>query len=212
MDPKKDDQSSGTKPWDQSFADDRDDQGNLSRTKRHRQSHNNRLITIILVAIIIIIAVGSLIYGLARQSAMNKPDNSMSVSSEQTSSASATSHKKAAKSASEKADSSSRASASSSSEEKAAKISSEQAIKTSEKKAAREQRATRASSSAKSTGSNTSKHSSSSTSGAKYATVGAGQGMYRVAVNNGISVERLKALNGLSDNANLTPGQKLRVK
>lgn len=67
---------SESKPWDQSFADDRDDSGNLSRTKRHRQNNNNRLITIILVAIIIIIAVGSLIYGLARQSAMNKPASS----------------------------------------------------------------------------------------------------------------------------------------
>lgn len=80
----------------------------MSRTKRHRQSHNNRLITIILVAIIILIAVGSLIYGLARQSAMNKPDNSMAVSSEQTSQSSSTHRKKAEKSASQQAASSSK--------------------------------------------------------------------------------------------------------
>ncbi|MCZ3393822.1 LysM peptidoglycan-binding domain-containing protein, partial [Enterococcus faecium] len=41
--------------------------------------------------------------------------------------------------------------------------------------------------------------SSSSTDGnASYATVQSGQGMYRVAVNNGISVQKLMELNGLT--------------
>lgn len=221
MDPKKDEHSSGSKPWDQSFADDRDDQGNLSRTKRHRQSHNNRLITIILVAIIILIAVGSLIYGLARQSAMNKPDNSMSVS-EQTSSSQSTTHKKAAKAASEKAASSTKADsksdsvAESASSVKAARASSKQAARVSEQQTTQAQstQQTTTSSASSSAAASSTKRSTSSTksTGSKYATVGQGQGMYRVAVNNGISVEKLKELNGLSGNATLTPGQKLRVK
>lgn len=218
MDPKKDDHSSGTKPWDQSFADDRDSQGNLSRTKRHRQSHNNRLITIILVAIIILIAVGSLIYGLARQSAMNKPDNSMAVSSEQTSQSSSTHRKKAEKSASQQAASSSKKAAASSSKAQAA---SQSAAKASSKEAASSTAAKTTSSTYSSSQAQTSSEASSSSTtsssiksstGSKYATVGQGQGLYRVAVNNGISVEKLKELNGLTGNATLSPGQKLRVK
>lgn len=218
MDPKKDDQSSGTKPWDQSFGDDRDDQGNLSRTKRHRQSHNNRLITIVLVAIIILIAVGSLIYGLARQSAMNKPETSMDVSSEQVSSSSQKKEKKVAKSAAQKASSTSKESTASSrasersASRSAAKASSRAAASQSEAAASSSKAVTSSSSAATTTAKSSSSKASSTTSGSKYATVGQGQGVYRVAVNNGISVQKLLELNGLSSGATLTPGQKLRVK
>ncbi len=51
--------------WNQTFNNVRDSQGNLSRTKLHQQSHNNNVITIILVGIIIVIAIFALIYGLA---------------------------------------------------------------------------------------------------------------------------------------------------
>ena len=229
MDPKKDDHSSETKPWDQSFGDDRDDQGNLSRTKRHKQSHNNRLVTIILVAIIILIAVGSLIYGLARQSAMNKPDNSMSVASERTSSVSQPHRKKAAKSVSKKsvskkpastsvsekktpaadANASSKVSEHSSAKATSAVTTSSQTQQTSEPATAKQP-----TTHAKPAKSTASQHATSSTSGSgsKYATVGQGQGIYRVAVNNGISVERLKQLNGGLTGQTLRPGQKLRVK
>ncbi|GAX02897.1 hypothetical protein IWT140_00495 [Secundilactobacillus pentosiphilus] len=216
MDPKKDDQSSETKPWDQSFGDDRDEQGNLSRTKRHRQSHNNRLITIILVAIIILIAVGALIYGLARQSAMNKPDNSMSVSSEQTSAVSQTHRKKAAKSASKKAASS--VSDKKSSAESSSKTSHDTAANSVDTSASQTQQPTESTAPKQSTTTTkpakpaASHHSASAAGGAKYATVGQGQGIYRVAVNNGISVEKLKQLNGISGNQTLHPGQKIRVK
>ncbi|MCH5461361.1 LysM peptidoglycan-binding domain-containing protein [Lactobacillus sp. LC28-10] len=213
MDPKKDDQSSETKPWDQSFGDDRDAQGNLSRTKRHRQSHNNRLITIILVAIIILIAVGSLIYGLARQSAMNKPDNSMSVSSEQTSSVSSTPRKKAAKSASEKAASS--ASVKKASADSVSKARSSSKAADTNRTSAEETKATSKSTTPKQSATTTKSakstaSSSGSTADSKYAVVEQGQGLYRVAVNNGISVARLKQLNpGLNS---LRPNQRVRVK
>ncbi|KIO95727.1 hypothetical protein N624_1841 [Levilactobacillus brevis] len=48
-------------PWDSSFADDRDDQGNLSRTKMRRQNHSNTMVTVILIAIIVVIAAASLV-------------------------------------------------------------------------------------------------------------------------------------------------------
>ncbi|KRL92990.1 LysM peptidoglycan-binding domain-containing protein [Limosilactobacillus equigenerosi] len=48
--------------------------------------------------------------------------------------------------------------------------------------------------------------------GSNYATVQRGQGLYRVAVNNGITVQQLMQLNGLSSSANLQPGQQLRVR
>ncbi|XRF77875.1 LysM peptidoglycan-binding domain-containing protein [Pediococcus acidilactici] len=36
--------------------------------------------------------------------------------------------------------------------------------------------------------------------------------MYRVAVNNGISVQKLMELNGLNSNSEIEPGQQLRVR
>ncbi|XIF19760.1 MAG: hypothetical protein AJITA_00445 [Acetilactobacillus jinshanensis] len=52
-------------PWNETFSDVRDSSGHLSRTKLHRQNHNNNVITVILVVIIGLIAVFALIYGLA---------------------------------------------------------------------------------------------------------------------------------------------------
>lgn len=48
--------------------------------------------------------------------------------------------------------------------------------------------------------------------GSNYATVQRGQGLYRVAVNNGITVQQLMQMNGLSSSSNLQPGQQLRVR
>ncbi|QCZ48399.1 peptidoglycan-binding protein [Levilactobacillus brevis] len=75
-------------PWDSSFADDRDDQGNLSRTKMRRQNHSNTMVTVILIAIIVVIAAASLVYGLARQSAVNRPQNTEKVAASSSSSSS----------------------------------------------------------------------------------------------------------------------------
>ena len=47
---------------------------------------------------------------------------------------------------------------------------------------------------------------------AGYATVQSGQGLYRVAVNNGISLQELLQLNGLNSASDIAPGQRLRVK
>ena len=45
-----------------------------------------------------------------------------------------------------------------------------------------------------------------------YATVGAGQGIYRVAVNNGLTVQQLLQLNPGLAGTELKPGQQVRVK
>ncbi|GAF35397.1 LysM peptidoglycan-binding domain-containing protein [Lentilactobacillus farraginis] len=52
----------------------------------------------------------------------------------------------------------------------------------------------------------------SSSGGHRYATVQAGQGIYRVAVNNGLTMAQLMEMNGLSSDSQIHPGQKLRVK
>ncbi|WP_288529126.1 LysM domain-containing protein [uncultured Secundilactobacillus sp.] len=200
MSQKNDDREPESKPWDQSFADDRDDQGHLSRRKRHRQTNNNRLVTIVLIAIIVLIAVGSLIYGLARQSSMNRPTGQVAVSSRASSdeSSSSSASKKSSKTAAKPE--SAVSSASESSTVGTTESSTTQAESTTDSQSQTNSQATSQSS------------SQSANSGTKYATVEAGQGMYRVAVNNGISVQELMQLNGLSANATLAPGQRLRVK
>ena len=55
--------------------------------------------------------------------------------------------------------------------------------------------------------------SSSQSEGSQYVTVAAGQGLYRIAVNNRLTVDQLVQLNpGLTPSSTVTPGQQLRVK
>ncbi|WP_239823073.1 LysM peptidoglycan-binding domain-containing protein [Lentilactobacillus parabuchneri] len=58
----------------------------------------------------------------------------------------------------------------------------------------------------------TAKKATSSTSGHKYVTVKAGQGMFRVAYNNGLTTAQLMQMNGLTSSSQLYPGQQLRVR
>ena len=47
----------------------------------------------------------------------------------------------------------------------------------------------------------------------QYISVPAGQGLYRVAVNNGLTLDQLLQLNpGLTANSSISPGQQIRVK
>ena len=68
-------------PWNQTFSEDRDENGNLSRVKLRKQSQNHHLITMVLAALIIIVAVVALVYGLVRQSAMGNDSKSAASSS-----------------------------------------------------------------------------------------------------------------------------------
>lgn len=105
--------------------------------------------------------------------------------------------------------------------EKVAKSSHRASSSHSQKRPATKKKHSRRESSAKSA-SSTSQASSNSSStmssaspsetGAKYTTVQQGQGIYRVAVNNGLTVDELARLNNISPNTQLQPGQRLRVK
>ena len=53
---------------------------------------------------------------------------------------------------------------------------------------------------------------SQSSSMVRYATVPRNGSLYRIAAQNGISVNELMRLNGLTPNAHLRPGQQLRVR
>ena len=68
------------------------------------------------------------------------------------------------------------------------------------------------SSSLASSSSSASSMSQSSSSEIRYATVPRNGSLYRVAAQNGISVNELMRLNGLTPNAHLRPGQQLRVR
>ncbi len=218
MSQKRDDQTSkDTKdkeshPWDQSFADDRDDQGNLSRTRIRRQNHGNTMVTVILVAIIIVIAVASLVYGLARQSAVNKPENQSTEQVADGSSSSSSKHAKSSTSSHKKSSSKKTASSKTASSKKSTtSTTTASSAKTTSSYSATSSATTKpnkTSSSATTTSSST----STTTGSKKYATVESGQGVYRVATNAGISVQELLQLNGLSSASSLHPGQKLRVK
>ncbi|GAY73047.1 LysM domain [Lentilactobacillus kosonis] len=62
-------------PWNQTFSEDRDEDGNLSRVKLRKENSNHNLITIIVVALIVIISLIALTYGMFRQNAMGRNDN-----------------------------------------------------------------------------------------------------------------------------------------
>ncbi|KRK69737.1 LysM peptidoglycan-binding domain-containing protein [Lentilactobacillus buchneri] len=68
------------------------------------------------------------------------------------------------------------------------------------------------SSNAQSATSSSTTNKTTAASGHQYATVKAGQGMFRVAYNNGLTTEQLMRMNGLNANSKLYPGQRLRVR
>lgn len=174
------------KPWEKTFSDDQDldQEGNLSRTKHRKQTTHNSMITTILIVIIIVLAATPVIYWIDHQSSFNKPDSgSETVAQSSTRHQSSTSHKKTS-------------------------------VKTSVsvKKASSTKESSSSAVKASSDSETSSSSSSASSSDEKYVTVPAGQGLYRVAVNNGITVQKLCELNGISSSTALTPGQRLRVK
>lgn len=184
------------KLWDKTFEDnqDLDDSGHLSRTAHRKQSSHNSRITTILIVLIVILAATPIIYWVHHEQSFNYPQQTEKV-------AQATSSK--VKKASSHAKSKTKAK----SQSKTASAKSQ--AKSSENEAEPTSITSTQSSSTSSTAAST---SSTSQSGAKYATVESGQGIYRVAANNGLTVAELASLNKISPNAPLHPGQRLRVK
>ncbi|MDD6864940.1 MAG: LysM domain-containing protein [Lactobacillus sp.] len=184
------------KLWDKTFEDnqDLDDSGHLSRTAHRKQSSHNSRITTILIVLIVILAATPIIYWVHHEQSFNHPQQTEKV-------AQATSSKL------KKASSHAKSKTKAKSQSKTASAKSQ--AKSSENEAEPTSITSTQSSSTSSTAAST---SSTSQSGAKYATVESGQGIYRVAANNGLTVAELASLNNISPNAPLHPGQRLRVK
>ncbi|KRN29441.1 lysM domain protein [Lactobacillus selangorensis] len=227
------------KPWENQFDDDRNDKGDLSRVASHKREKHNSVFVWILTIILIAMIAFPVIYYLANQSQVNKPsksaDSEVVVSSnnkKKAASRKAASKKRAAsaseslKEAKAKSESKKKAAAAASaskqeaeaasnsaavaqSQQEAAASSSEAAASSSE--AAASSSAAAASSASAASSSSSSSASASSTSG-DYVTVQSGQGLYRTAVNNGITLQQLLELNGLSADSTVAPGTQLRIK
>lgn len=180
------------KLWDKTFEDneDVDSKGNLSRVKRRKQDSHNSRITTILVVLIIILAAAPIIYWVRHEQAFDHPVRHERVAQ------SAKVTKK--KSASEKSSHHKRHPSSSSS------IDSSQDYSTTNNSST-EMAASSAISSSRAS-------SSSTESSNRYATVQSGQGIYRIAANNGLTVDQLARINNISPNTAVHPGQRLRVK
>lgn len=171
--------------WDKTFTDDEDlgTDGHLSRTEHRKQREHNSMITTILIILIIILAASPIIYWINHKQSLNHP-----VRTEQVASGTNNSKKKATS----KAQSS-----------------------TSHRQHRQHSRSASQSSSSISSSSSSQLSSSSmsaSQTQARYVTVPRNGSLYRIAANNGISVQELMRLNNLTPTTRLRPGQQLRVR
>lgn len=179
------------KLWDKTFEDDEnvDSKGNLSRMKRRKEDSHNSRITTILVVIIIILAAAPIFFWVRHEQAFDHPARDERVT--QTGPKRVASAKKASVHHRK-------------TKRHTPKSSSMMSEASSTTNAGSESMATSATT-----------NSSSSTMNnhdGQYATVQSGQGIYRVAVNNGLTVDELARLNNISPKTALQPGQRLRVK
>ncbi|ANK59572.1 peptidoglycan-binding protein LysM [Loigolactobacillus backii] len=197
------------RPWAKQFDNTRDDRGNVSRAATRKKDRGNA--TFVTILTIALLALAALPIGawMIFQNQMNKP-----VTPHNTTAIVSSSKKKVATSkktqSKKNAQASSRKKVTTSNAQKTSSVattetSTAQAASSSEQVAA-------ASSSSSSAASTSSSAASANSSSGSYVTVAAGQGVYRVAANNGLSVQELLKLNGLTSAATIKPGQQLRVK
>ncbi|KRN58858.1 SAG1386/EF1546 family surface-associated protein [Limosilactobacillus secaliphilus] len=175
------------KLWDKTFEDNegRDSQGNLSRMQRRRQTSHDSRITTILVLLIIILAIMPIVYWAQHQQSFNHPAREEKVAATSKSHKKASSHKKRSHKKSSKHD---RSSQELDNQTASASSSSYQSNQTGQS------------------------NSQSNSNNRSYVTVNQGQGMYRVAANNGLTVDQLARMNNLKPGSQIHPGQQLRVK
>ncbi|AST83594.1 LysM peptidoglycan-binding domain-containing protein [Latilactobacillus sakei] len=236
-DKKKQDNPTEEKPWESQFDDDRDDKGNLSRVAAKSKEKGNTYFAIILAVLLVLMIAFPIIAYTVHSSRANRPgleDSKIVVKTADSEKSKSKSTVKKAKEASEsqeaaeskaaseskaKADSEA-ASAKSASESAKAQAASEQAA--SEQAASQQQAAAdsasqqaaseSAASSSQSQAEASSSSSSSETAGGTY-TLKQGEGLYRAAANNGMSLSELLALNpGLTASSSVAPGTALKVK
>lgn len=198
-------QNQPQEPWNTKFDDDLDDDGNYSRVKKRRRSHGNSVLTWSITVGLIVILLVPIIW-LAVDKRMQNSANTQESSSVAVSSSAKAKRSSSAKAASE-AKASSKAAAKSSSVKKAS------AAKASSKSAAKgSSTSTSASESNTVESSSSSAESSSSSSATGTYTVQSGDNLYRIAVNHGMSLSDIQALNGMGSSTSITPGQTLKVK
>ncbi|SOB43321.1 LysM peptidoglycan-binding domain-containing protein [Latilactobacillus sakei] len=229
-DKKKQDNPTEEKPWESQFDDDRDDKGNLSRVAAKSKEKGNTYFAIILAVLLVLMIAFPIIAYTVHSSRANRPgleDSKIVVKTADSEKSKSKSTAKKAKEASEsqeaaeskaaseskaKADSEA-ASAKSASESAKAQAASEQAA--SEQQAAADSASEQAASESAASSSQaeaSSSSSSSETAGGTY-TLKQGEGLYRAAANNGMSLSELLALNpGLTANSSVAPGTALKVK
>lgn len=188
------------KLWDKTFTDneDVDKEGHLSRTARRKQSSHNAQITTILVVIILILAATPVIYWVNHQRSFNHPPRMAKVASGSTRSAKKKVARPKHRSSQRRPDHSSKDSVNGATGSVATATSVTGATSSSQV--------------ATSPANGTSSGATGAAGTSSYATVGSGQGIYRVATNNGLTVDELARLNGITPATPLHPGQRLRVK
>lgn len=184
--------------WDKTFTDneDRNADGYLSRTQRRRQNEHNSMITTVLVVLIILLAAVPLAYWLNHRESYNHPapERTERVASSHSThhhhhhAKSVKKHKAAAKKSTKK--------------KKVVKHQQDNQNNQANANSSSQQQASSANN-------NTGSRQSSST---RTVTVQQGQGIYRVAANNGMTVSELEQMNGLSAGSEIHPGQQLRVR
>ncbi|WP_261805825.1 SAG1386/EF1546 family surface-associated protein [Lapidilactobacillus luobeiensis] len=177
-----------TRPWEKNFDNDRDDNGQLSRTATKKREHNNTIFVSILVVILLAVIGSTIGAWVAAQKDNKSPE--IVVSSKKST---VKSSKK-----SRPAESSSATSSSSS-------------VATESSEAASSSSVAESSSAVSSSTVSSESSSASTTEGGSY-TVKAGDNLYRIAINNGLTLDQLLQLNGLSSNSAIVPGQSLRIK
>ncbi|WP_429970872.1 LysM peptidoglycan-binding domain-containing protein [Fructilactobacillus sp. Tb1] len=208
------DKNEDKKPWDDSFSDDRDEQGNLSRVKLRKQKGNFKLILAVLISIVALIAIFSLAFGMSKQSSIQQTTSSKKV----TKKADKTKPKKDKKKTDSESVKKSKKDSSSTAESSDDTTQASQPSQTTTSQSSSDDNSSQnnASQSNQNTSTNTTASSNSSNNSSndasKYITVNQSEGIYRVATNAGISVSQLQSLNGLNDNSVIKPGQTLRIK
>lgn len=172
------------------------------RGQFHKKKRGPKNLMGSLIWVIIILAIASLAYYMTqRQDFQQKTANTTTTQVAKSSTSKEKSDKKKSSKASSK-----------SSESSSAKSKSSETSSSATSSSAAETSSVETSSSSAVISSSSSVSDNNSAQGNSYATVQSGQGLYRVAVNNGISVQKLMELNGLSSGSDIKPGQQLRVK
>lgn len=226
-DKKKQDNPTEEKPWESQFDDDRDDKGNLSRVAAKSKEKGNTYFAIILAVLLVLMIAFPIIAYTVHSSRANRPgleDSKIVVKTADSEKSKSKSTVKKAKEASEsqeaaeskaaseskaKADSEAASAKSASESAKAQAASQQQAAADS---ASQQAASESAASSSQSQAEASSSSSSSETAGGTY-TLKQGEGLYRAAANNGMSLSELLALNpGLTANSSVAPGTALKVK